>query len=354
VGRDRSPDEHGRTETAGASESPSRILTVVGLPANNDGSGYHRFYQPFEQLRRRGRHLYMIPSPGAGQPPPPSKEELEDVDVLAAQRPAGAQGQQLWDRIEGWTVRVLEIDDDLTCVDPSGLAHLADERIAASVRHTVTRSEMVTVSTPYLAEKFGKLNPNIVVLPNFIHADLLSRQRPRRDTVTVGYQGGASHLVDMCAVQEPLTRFFADHPQIDMHFIGPDWSPMIKHDCLWTPWATDIWDYYNAVDFDIGLAPLADIEFNRSKSHLKALDYAAMGIPVIASDMEPYRDFIRDGETGYLVSTPDEWYQRLRELTSDAAMREEMGAKARQLAAGYTIQGNWHLWEEAYERAAGG
>ncbi len=298
----------------------------------------------------------MIPPPGAGQPPPPSKEDLEEVDVLAAQRPAGAQGQQLWDRLEGWTVRVLEIDDDLTCVDPSGLAHLADERIAASVRHCVTVSEMVTVSTPYLAEKFGQYNRNIVVLPNFIHEDLLGWSRPRRDRVTVGYQGGASHLVDMCAVQEPLTRFFEGHRQVDMHFIGPDWSPMIRHDCLWTSWAQDLWDYYHAVDFDVAIAPLADIEFNRSKSYLKALDAAALGIPVVATDLEPYREFVRDGETGYLIPPGDDglWVRRLHELVSDTDMREEMGAKARELARGYTIQGNWYLWEQAYEKAAGG
>ncbi len=141
-----------------------------------------------------------------------------------------------------------------------------------------------------------------------------------------------------------------------MHFIGPDWSPMIRHDSLWTPWAQDVWEAFQAVDFDIALAPLADIPFNRAKSHIKVLEAAALGIPVVATDMEPYRDFVRDGETGFLIppSQPDLWQERLHELVNDEAMREEMGAKAREIAAQWTIQGNWKLWQDAYESAAGG
>ncbi len=43
----------------------------------------------------------------------------------------------------------------------------------------------------------------------------------------------------------------------------------------------------------IGLAPLLDTPFNRCKSSLKALDYAALGIAVLASDVPVYRDLDR-------------------------------------------------------------
>ena len=35
----------------------------------------------------------------------------------------------------------------------------------------------------------------------------------------------------------------------------------------------------------IGLAPLLDTAFNRSKSPIKAMDYAAIGLATLASDM---------------------------------------------------------------------
>jgi glycosyltransferase involved in cell wall biosynthesis len=218
---------------------------------------------------------------------------------------------------------------------------------------------MVTVSTPYLAELYAPYNSNIRILPNCVKAELLDMPRKRRDRVTIGWQGGLSHLVDMCVIQDELTGVLQANPDVDMHFIGQDFSPMtwvrspqLKARCRYTPWSDDVGDYYKAVDFDIAIAPLADVPFNRAKSHLKALDAAARGIPIVAQDMEPYREFVRDGETGYLVRTGEEWAKRITDLIHDAAAREEMGAAAKKVAERYTMQGNWHLWQDAYESAA--
>ena len=168
--------------------------------------------------------------------------------------------------------------------------------------------------------------------------------------MTVGWAGGDSHLVDMCYVQDPLRAVLDRHPEVDMHFTGRDFSPLLHRECLWTGWHGDIWDYYKAIDFDIGLAPLADIPFNYSKSHLKALDYAARGVPVIAQDLPPYRDFVVDGVTGYLVRSHAEWEKRLEELIGDAGARAEMGAAALELAAKWTIQEHWGMWERRMRR----
>jgi glycosyltransferase involved in cell wall biosynthesis len=102
------------------------------------------------------------------------------------------------------------------------------------------------------------------------------------------------------------------------------------------------------VDFDIGIAPLVPTVFAETKSHIKALEYAALGIPVVASDSAAYRDFVIDGVTGFLVKRDHEWARRLGELINDDAMRTEMGVKARELASQWTIQKGWQEWESAY------
>jgi len=93
--------------------------------------------------------------------------------------------------------------------------------------------------------------------------------------------------------------------------------------------------------------------FARAKSAVKALEYAALGIPVIASDVGPYREFVLDGVTGYLVRRDHEWERRLRDLANDDAMRIEMGAKAREHARDWTIQANWRHWEQAMRTLEG-
>jgi hypothetical protein len=336
---------------APSGQDRKEILTVIGLPFQADGSGYYRFYLPWKHLLANSRHVFGIPAPGA-KVPVPTAADVEDVDVLVMQRPAFAHGMRQMDRLAGHVAMIYETDDDMLTMETSNLPFTMDPRAPESVRYCLRKADMVTVSTPYLAELYAPFNSNIRVLPNCVKASLLDMPRRRRERVTVGWQGGTSHLIDMCEIQDPLRDVLAAHPDVDMHWIGVDYSPLVRRRCRFTPWAEDVGDAYRAVDFDIAIAPLADVPFNHAKSHLKVLEAAARGIPVIAADMEPYRDFVIHGATGYLVRTAEEWTARLTELIHDEAAREEMGAKAREQAKQFTIEGNWQLWEKCYEEAA--
>jgi len=170
----------------------------------------------------------------------------------------------------------------------------------------------------------------------------------------VGWAGGFTHLQDLVLIQQPLKDLLnglTEPP--DLHMVGHDYRPLVGHRGRFTDWQPNIWDYYEQIDFDIALAPLHDTPFNRCRSPIKALEMAALGIPVVASDIDPYREFVVDGVTGFLCRTEADWYGRLRDLVHDQAMREEMGAKAKAVAAGWTIQTGWRRWADAYEALAG-
>ncbi len=337
----------------------SRMLTIAGMAHAPDGSGYYRFYLPFRWMTELSPH--MVGMPPIGQQWIPSDAELAQIDVLAMQRPAGKPGVRQMQLLQGKAKLVYETDDDMMRVAPSGLPHLYDERMRDTVRQCIRLADMVTVSTPYLAEQTEPLNDNVVVLENHINAELITeserwqRELPEDRPLTVGWQGGTSHLMDMVDVAAPLREVLEAHPDVVMHFAGFDYSPLVKRECVWSTWQENVWDHYRVTSqFDIALAPLADHVFNYSKSHLKALEAAAMGQPIVASDLLPYRDFVVDGVTGFLVSTPEQWKARLTDLIHDADMRREMGAKAREVARQWTIQETGYLkWQAAYEKVAG-
>jgi glycosyltransferase involved in cell wall biosynthesis len=78
--------------------------------------------------------------------------------------------------------------------------------------------------------------------------------------------------------------------------------------------------------WDIGLVPLADTPFNRSKSVIKTFDYAAMGLTVLASDMPVYRGSLADRTGGMLVPNDAEsWYAALSLLVRDRQTRHRLG-----------------------------
>ena len=339
-----------------------RTLTVAAQAFAPDGSGYYRLFLPFRHFGERSHHMAGMAPPGGQWQPTPA--DMEGLDVLAMQRPAGRAGVRLLERLAGHVKLVYETDDDMLQPDRSGLPHLVDERMQETIRRCYRLADMVTVSTEYLAEQIRPYNDNVRVLPNFINGELIEQavewraRLPKDRPLMVGWQGGTSHLVDMLTVGDGLREVLTDHPEVRMHFAGFDFSPVMRSEqvrarCSWTNWERDVWEHYKTTSaFDIAIAPLADIPFNRSKSHLKALEAAAMGQPIVAANLLPYRDFVVDGVTGFLVDTEDEFKARLQDLINDPEMRAEMGEKARQVAAGWTIQEGWRLWQDAYEAVA--
>lgn len=79
---------------------------------------------------------------------------------------------------------------------------------------------------------------------------------------------------------------------------------------------------------DIGIQPLADDDFSRCKSGWKLYQFMAAGKPVVASRVGYAAELIDNGSTGYLVDSNEEFEHRLRQLTSNPRLREEMGRRA--------------------------
>lgn len=333
---------------------------------DNAAVGYYRVRLPFDAMRANGIDATYGTTGGA------------PVGSVVVAQQLGHPGFELaWLKMWRSHRLVWETDDDLWTIDPNNKRPhrtLSGQRLEA-VGSCVRTAHMVTVSTEPLAEVIRERfdHPNVVVLPNHVDAAMLDLERPRRDRVTIGWAGGDSHFTDMTWFAPIFKRFMTRNPHVDLHTIGwaspkplaqyaPHQRPFVNYNPLHemgvpfrhTPWVnTTVQDgpfgYYRNIDFDIGLAPLAPMTFNRSKSAIKALEYAALGIPVVATDCEPYRPFVIDGVTGFLIRREHEWGARLRDLVNDTAMREEMGAKAKEHARGWVIQDGWRLWADAYE-----
>jgi glycosyltransferase involved in cell wall biosynthesis len=88
-------------------------------------------------------------------------------------------------------------------------------------------------------------------------------------------------------------------------------------------------DWITQLHWDIGIAPLADTAFNRCKSSIKVLDYAAMGMPVLASDRAVYRGTLADGPGGWLLADDaGAWFVAVARLLRDAALRRRLAESA--------------------------
>jgi glycosyltransferase involved in cell wall biosynthesis len=331
-----------------------KTLTIGAVPHSYDGSSYYRIWLPFKHLDDQSHHITGVLPPGGKIPGP---QDIQGLDVLTFQRPAGKEGARMLERLVGQgTKLVYEVDDDMLNVDSSGLPHLADDRSREAIRRCLRLCDMVTTTNEYLADTVRPYNDNIRILPNHVKAGLLDlpkARKPNPELVTIGWAGGTSHLVDMVEIADVL-RYVLEGERAEAHFIGFDFSPLladVRGRARWTRWEQDVGAYYKHIDFDIAIAPSADIPFNRGKTWIRALEMGAMGVPIVASNRLPYSDYVVDGKTGFLVNSPGEWEARLRDLINQPEMRAEMGAAAKEQAAGWTIEDGWVRWQQAYESA---
>ena len=81
---------------------------------------------------------------------------------------------------------------------------------------------------------------------------------------------------------------------------------------------------------DIGVYPLPlEDEWVRGKSGLKCLQYMAMGIASVSSEVGNIRDIIENSQDGVLVRTLDDWYNKLLLLIDNKDIRTEIGNNAK-------------------------
>ena len=300
---------------------------------------------------------------GPGHPPVVTLDMLSGFDVIIAQRWNKHDGLHVWRRARGpYSRLVYELDDDLWNVSAENFNAYklyGDFVIRDATQHAAETADLITVSTEPLARLMREVagHGRVAVLPNCIPGWVTRLPRERRGRPRVGWQGGASHGVDIGEVASPVRRFLKRFPGWDLQLNGSDYRETFggagvpedrMHFASWVPVYQEPEKYFAGIDFDIGLAPLYPIPFNDSKSGIKVVEYGARGIPSIASDCPAYRGVITHGVDGFLVRHDHEWLKYLSELAGDDELRLKMGEAAREMASRHLIEDHWGSWAQAY------
>jgi hypothetical protein len=337
----------------------------VRVFAGHDGGSGCAWYRMTVPLEELGRHDgFEVTFADAGDAvtgtPMVTLKDLQGHDVIVAQRWNKHTGLSVWRRARTpYSRLVYELDDDLWNITAENWAAYnlyGRPDIRDAVEHAAQTADLVTVSTEPLAAVLREFSENVAVLPNCIPRWALVQGTPaRRARPRVGWQGGASHGVDIGLVADPVRRFLRRFPGWDLQLNGTDYRATFRAPedrAFYAPWiqvSQDPRGYFGSIDFDIGLAPLYPTAFASSKSNIKIVEYAARGIPSVAADCPAYRGTITHGVDGFLVKRDHEWLKYLSELAGDDGLRAKMGEAARDMAARHVIEDGWTAWRDAYE-----
>jgi hypothetical protein len=192
--------------------------------------------------------------------------------------------------------------------------------------------DLVQTSTAALAEAFKPYCSRVVVFLNQlakVPEDIPPKKAP---PLVVGWAGSLSHVADVAHVARAVSKWIAEHDDVALWVMGH--PPMEKLFALppekkkYFPWGgmEAYEDFLKGVH--IGLAPLLDTPFNRSRSDVKWLEYAAQGCVFVGQRLPTFADSVQHGKTGFLFSDTGQLLRILDKLNKDRSLLDSVSRAA--------------------------
>jgi Glycosyl transferases group 1 len=219
---------------------------------------------------------------------------------------------------------------------------------AAATRTALQGADLVTTPSGELAERFQRAGAaRVSVIENNLPPEFLEYGQRRHEGVVIGWTAALDHDADVAAlrVDALLRRVLDVHRDVRVVTIGVDLRLGGARYAHHAPLdLMKLLDYVG--EYDIGIAPLADIAFNRARSNIKLKEYAACGVPWLASPVGPYAD-LGEEEGGRLVAD-DGWFEAIDRLVRRRRERARLGRRAKAWAKTQTILQAAASWERAF------
>jgi O-antigen biosynthesis protein len=291
-------------------------------------------------------------------------DDLAWAQVFIVQRGSTRRPWRLIQRAQERGVAVIhEIDDLLTEMAPHLQHRYSAERGRPWVLRCLQQADLVTVSTPRLAEALCSASARCRVVPNAAFAGVDEPlPNPRADAPVTLLLAASDRIapVHLFGVLRALQGKRAGSLQVvgvgaaadDLIAAGiaTQRAPLLPR--------AHFVQFVRSLPNVVALIPLDNSRFSACKSAIKWFDYSEIGVPTLASDVSPYRDVIRDGVTGVLVADrADAWEAALaRPPRFDAATRHRPALARADVRAHHSFEGMLEAWraalDEALERAA--
>lgn len=281
-------------------------MNVLGVTLQSSAVGYHRIMLPLHYMKREGLidgHVRLT-------------DQLNDeafnghkFDIVVMNRYAeGYELEQVLELRQRYGFRLVVDADDYWHLDPWHVLN-GFYPIKKVIEH-LQAADLVTCTNQLLADAIlGELDVwnGVHIIPNGLPFDddqFTDIRSDQTDRVRFVYVGGNTHLKDVQSISGAMKKvqsnsLFRDEASITLcgfqdHEVWHRMAVYLKGGYggnFSIQRGLPVSQYMNLYnDADVALAPLVDSKFNRMKSNLKALEAAAKRIPLIASDVEPYKD----------------------------------------------------------------
>jgi len=213
------------------------------------------------------------------------------------------------------------------------------------VARIINLSQQVIVGNSYLKEYALRFNKNVIVIPTPLD---IEKYKPfdsaKKDRIVVGWVGSHSTAIYLLGLKEVFQKLKNENSDLIIRLIGAKKYRDQISGVEYRAWRLEE-EIAELNSFDIGLMPMPDNPWTKGKCAFKLLLYMSMGIPAVCSPVGMNKEIIRDGENGFLASSPEEWYEKIQILIKNSELRNKMGLQGRKtVEKGYSLK----LWAPVF------
>jgi tetratricopeptide (TPR) repeat protein len=200
------------------------------------------------------------------------------------------------------------------------------------------QADCLQLTTAALDAQFAGLNPRRAILPSQLWDAPDIKPRPSGNRVVIGWAGTSAERRDLQLALPALAGVLDRHPEVRVSIMGdPDLqaalAPLPAARLSFIPAGSQERTQKFLDEIDIGIAPLEPTAYNRCRDDVRFIEYAAHGVLAICADLEPYRDVVRPGQTGFLFRDAGELETVLERALAEEEVRAAIPARAARTAA---------------------
>lgn len=258
---------------------------------------------------------------------------------------------------------VYHIDDNLLEI-PTSLGtgvqkQHGNNAVIQEREYLLARTDLIYTSTEYLAKTLARRFPDrkvyYGVYPPYLASSIQknkSTRSPATKAFKFGYMGSKGHGRDLAMITDAIARILTEYPGVTFETFGTIALPeslkmfgdrVISHKVKAN--YEQFLQYLYELNWDLGLAPLEDTEFNKCKAPNKYIEYTACQIPTLASNVLVYNKFVDGREIA--ITESDCWYEKIKFFLENSHYRASLVESAQKRCA---VEFNLKLLEPEIER----
>lgn len=279
-------------------------------------------------------------------------------DVIYMQRelfPFGPPLAERWLKRRGVKL-VFDYDDALFIHKASHFNPIATWlRSSGKTYEIFALSDCVMAGNDYLRDVAREYGPRAETFEVAEDTDRIAMRPPQSNDgeVIIGWLGSSTTVGYIRLIEPALREIARRFPFVRFRIMGGGSFELPGLPIETLEWSLD-GELKALASFDIGIMPLPLEDWSRGKSGGKARTYMAAGIPAVCSRIGYNIDLIRDGETGRLVLTQEDWVEALSELITSPELRQRIGEAARaDVMARFPVRGQAEAMARILREVAG-